>query len=279
MDDWMHHTPSYFQGVPIKTTTYYLAICAIFKNEGHILAEWLDHYIREGVDHFYLIDNGSTDDYLPSLAPYQDKITLFHDPERHKQIDHYNTYVLPHLKESEWWLVVDLDEFVYARKGFKTIPAYLSTLPENIAIVRIAWKIFGSNGQEQQPAQVIQALTRRAIVPHPYPGFQYIKSLSRGRRITKIRCHECLLSGGISIWSNGSPTPLHGEVSVLSPIEDHALHLNHYVVQSRVWFFGVKAVRGDASWAKYDTIRDKEYFEKYDRNEVVDDELATKRYA
>ena len=43
---------------------YNLSLIAIFKNESHILKEWIEHYINEGVDKFYLIDNGSTDNYI-----------------------------------------------------------------------------------------------------------------------------------------------------------------------------------------------------------------------
>ena len=58
---------------------YYLSIVAIFKNESWILEEWLNHYINEGVEHFFLIDNDSNDDYLSILKPFIDKkqVTLF----------------------------------------------------------------------------------------------------------------------------------------------------------------------------------------------------------
>jgi len=51
-------------------TKYYLSVYAIFKNESVALEEWLTHYINEGVDHFFLIDNGSTDDYEPILNKF-----------------------------------------------------------------------------------------------------------------------------------------------------------------------------------------------------------------
>ena len=38
---------------------HFLSVCAIFKNEGRFLKEWLDYYLLAGVDHFYLYDNGS----------------------------------------------------------------------------------------------------------------------------------------------------------------------------------------------------------------------------
>ena len=31
---------------------YYLTIMAIFKNESHIFEEWIEHYIKEGVELF-----------------------------------------------------------------------------------------------------------------------------------------------------------------------------------------------------------------------------------
>ena len=43
---------------------YTLSCCALIKNEENFLKEWLDHYINEGVEHFYLIDNGSADNTL-----------------------------------------------------------------------------------------------------------------------------------------------------------------------------------------------------------------------
>ena len=39
---------------------YYLSVLAIFKNEKHIMKEWLLHHMKEGVEHFYLIDNGDS---------------------------------------------------------------------------------------------------------------------------------------------------------------------------------------------------------------------------
>ena len=58
---------------------YTLSCCMNMKNEGKFLKEWLDHYISEGVEHFYLIDNGSDDNYNVKIEPYMNKITLIKD--------------------------------------------------------------------------------------------------------------------------------------------------------------------------------------------------------
>jgi len=38
-----------------------LGIGAVFKNESHIMIEWIEHYLSHGVDTIYLINDESTD--------------------------------------------------------------------------------------------------------------------------------------------------------------------------------------------------------------------------
>ena len=75
---------------------------------------------------------------------------------------HYNKYILPIKNISEWFLVCDLDEFVYARKMFKTIPEYLKSLHETVGNVLIPWKNYGSSGHIQHPKDgVVKNFTKR----------------------------------------------------------------------------------------------------------------------
>lgn len=50
----------------------YLCVLAIFKNEEMNLDLWVRHYLWMGVGHFYLIDNGSTDNSMNVLKPYME---------------------------------------------------------------------------------------------------------------------------------------------------------------------------------------------------------------
>ena len=59
----------------------------MFKNEAHIMKEFITHYLQQGVDHFIMIDNGSNDNYLEYLDPYihNDIVELIIDHEKHAQ--------------------------------------------------------------------------------------------------------------------------------------------------------------------------------------------------
>ena len=49
---------------------YKLSVGALFKNESHSIKEWIKHYLYHGVEHFYLIDDGSTDNYLEEIQEF-----------------------------------------------------------------------------------------------------------------------------------------------------------------------------------------------------------------
>ena len=54
-----------------------ISIISMFKNESSIIKCWIQHYIDEGIDHFYLIDNGSTDNFKTEIKDYMNKIHQF----------------------------------------------------------------------------------------------------------------------------------------------------------------------------------------------------------
>jgi len=241
-------------------TKYYLSVYAIFKNESVALEEWLTHYINEGVDHFFLIDNGSTDDYEPILDKFPGRITLYKDPEPYKQEIHYNTYLFKHNVESEWIILVDLDEFMYARKGFDKISDYLRTVPEDISKILISWKNFGSNGHIEQPPSIIKGFTKRDPNLYITLACHIFKAILRGSKITYLRIHDSYVTG-----ETLAPEP-----------NEFYIHLNHYRIQSYNWFKKVKCTRGDAFYPG--GSRGEHDFTNFDFNGLEDLELAQKRY-
>lgn len=52
---------------------YQLAICGIFQNEERFLKEWIEFHKLVGVQHFYLYNNNSTDNFIEILKPYLER--------------------------------------------------------------------------------------------------------------------------------------------------------------------------------------------------------------
>ena len=109
-----------------------LGLMAIARNEGHILDEFINHYLWQGIDHFYFIDNNSTDNSYEIYDKYKSIITLLQEPrvvnvstleEGDIQVSSYEK-MLKNV-ETDWLYICDMDEFAYARRGFKTIKSSL----------------------------------------------------------------------------------------------------------------------------------------------------------
>ena len=93
---------------------YYVSVCAIFKNEAKYLKEWIDYHLIVGVDHFYLYNNYSDDNYEKVLKPYIQRqlVTLIQWDMPAGQIPAYNDCLKRFGADSNWIGFIDLDEFV-----------------------------------------------------------------------------------------------------------------------------------------------------------------------
>ena len=65
--DIINHKLYINENISQKKYNYNFTIMAIFKNETMNLKLWLDHYLWQGIEHFYLIDNDSNDNPINIL--------------------------------------------------------------------------------------------------------------------------------------------------------------------------------------------------------------------
>lgn len=103
-----------------RSCKYEVSICAIFKNEEKFLKEWIEYHLMIGVEHFYLYDNNSEDNYDEVLAPYIEKgvveVKLW--KEDHAQMKAYKDFYENRRNETKWVSFLDIDEFVCLRNVF-----------------------------------------------------------------------------------------------------------------------------------------------------------------
>ena len=246
---------------------YFLCCCMTMKNEGKFLNEWLDHYINEGVEHFYLIDNGSTDN-TPEIIKQYDNITLFKDSRQYgpNQEGIYCENLTPIIKESKWCIIVDADELITGQNGY-TIKTYLEKIPDSVGTIYVIWKMFMNKTNKVDKMKDIKTRFNYDYLNdstmynngHFWKHLQYFlmfgKSIFRTQNINKLRVHKTVSIGNIIDNFNKPDTYFPDTlISTCEHINEEALKkadivLNHYFIKTRKEYeHRVKKSKEKDSW-------------------------------
>ncbi len=164
--------------------TMKLGLMMVIKNEAHCMDEFIQHYIGEGVDHFYIVDNDSTDNLRDVLKPYKDIIDVYSwiptdipikwEDEFgyfHRGQFHCDAYKLILLNSSirndmDWIIQVNPDEYMYTRLGYPTIKDLLIEEGHAFSQLSVVLKNFGPENIVKQPKSIVDTFTLRAKMPH-----------------------------------------------------------------------------------------------------------------
>lgn len=242
---------------------WYLTACLIFKDAASYLDEWIRFHKRVGVEHFYLYDNDSEDNYESVIRRFIERgeITLHKWPgvgQHHPVIQHC---LDQHRATSRWIAFLDDDEFLFPVAGDdlrETLSQY-----ELFAGVAVSWLLFGSNGHLTPPGQVIQSYLKRAdwIDPH-------VKCVVDPSRVISpaVCAHAVHCAPGETVVDE-QKMPINGPFRE-RPSAD-VLCLNHYLIKShqemvsrraRPKADGANNLRTIAEWeefdAKYNAVED-----------------------
>ena len=265
---------------------YDLAVTAIFKDEAPYLKEWLDYHLLAGVEHFYLYNNDSTDDYKKILAPYVEKnlVTLIDFPGKMMQYPAYHDAIEKYRFDCRYMAFIDIDEFIFPKSNravAEVVDEILSDIP-NTAGLAINWQLFGSNGQEKADYSrgVLERFTRRAFENAPFfdangkrSGDAHVKIIANPRFMQYMDSpHKAIyFDGKFVVNTNGE--------HLLTFYNDPALYdkivVNHYCIKSLEEFLN-KQKKNRADNGEY---RNLDYFSTNDRNEVFDDGILKYRVA
>ena len=154
----------------------FLTIILRVRNENLFLESFVKHYMAEGVDEIYILDDNSTEPF-PQYALNHPKVFIFEanyfKSHHEKLLDAQLLYnhVVKH--KTEWIMFIDADEFITTRKNpEKTIRQELETTFSDVDHVKIPWVQFGSNGRNKNPQNVLIDTTWRwnHDLKHPHPS-------------------------------------------------------------------------------------------------------------
>ncbi|MEA1675851.1 glycosyltransferase family 2 protein [Nitrospirillum sp. BR 11163] len=304
-DDWRSHWHALEVGEEVGAPR--VTICAIVKNEGAFLLEWVAYHRLMGVERFVIYNNGSSDDTRAVLdriagragitvidwpsAPSSRSLAFFEardlvlsldDPRDFNwwgdtmvgpQLRAYNHFLTYYGPDTDWALFIDADEFVVSRPGL-SLPASVASYGRDPAVggVALNWRYFGSSGHQQPDGRlVIERFIRCA--PAMYHGHVHMKSLVRTAALDRMLIHSGRLRDGCH-YVDDTGTPVELRDFGFTPAISHArLYIHHYSVKSRMEF-DRKRARGRAPFADGHPLKrdglDDEYFRRQDLNDEVD---------
>lgn len=167
---------------------YTLSIGAIFQDEAPYLKEWIEFHKLVGVEHFYLYNNCSQDDFEKVLQPYIDlgEVELFDWPIVATSWNNwiygvqpaaYTNCIQKATGRTQWLALIDIDEFLTPVCAL-TIPEILKDY-EGFGGVCFNWKIFGHSGFFDVPSNKLLIETLVLTAPFERSTHRAVKSIFR----------------------------------------------------------------------------------------------------
>ncbi|MFA7655075.1 glycosyltransferase family 2 protein [Acidithiobacillus thiooxidans] len=164
---------------------FQLSVCAIVKNEGRDIAEWIAFHLMQGVEHFFIFDNASNDNTVEQILRFPDSfITLIDWPISPGQQAAYMYAISKFRDFSQWMAFIDADEFLFSPNGDDlrlVLEPYV-----NASGVVVHWAVYGSSRKKtrQDDEFVIDSFDLRAPLNFWING--YVKSVLNPRQIIGV---------------------------------------------------------------------------------------------
>ena len=244
---------------------YFLSVCLAIKNEAKYMEEFIQHYIDQGVDHFYIVNNNSDDNIEEVInnSVYCSNVTLITDnrdmgilandnsPFGHHNLLKENLYELIKT-ETEWAILIDADEFMYGKNGY-TIKTYIQSLDEKISCIYVIWNIINPYKDEnnnlisdfsiKNNVKRINHDKMKEMVGHIRHANDFGKSLFRTRNLChpdNLWLHLVKTTYGTTINNYGTERDVFANVNDTSNDIDYSeenynkvnITLNHYAIRN-----------------------------------------------
>ena len=212
-----------------------LCLIARFKNERHIMYEFINHYLEEGVDFFILIDDNSDDNYLEHNKDWiNDLISLnkilIVKGNHNSQTDDYNLYI-DRIKQFDWLIVCDFDEFFFSVSQNTTLKTLLNSELSHFDYIQVPWKMFTHNSYNQPKSVINNNLYTHSCSLDPTSLSRGFKNIIKTRVIKHIDIHKCRIKD-------------KSQILLIEDCHNKLIQNNHYRTQSDEFLRGVKEIRG-----------------------------------
>lgn len=245
----------------IKKPQYFLSICAFFQDEAAYLKEWIEYHRLVGVQHFYLFNNNSSDNYQEVLQPYlKNGIVELSDwpgsaangnwtPDQNRAYE----YCIKNVANiTEWLAIIDVDEFIVPvdQPDITSYLAQYKNMPK-VGLIKINMQLYGTSHLPSLPKDklMIESLILKAPwdyhTPGKTPDHTVVKSIVRPHAMKYYRIHEGECLAGYHSM------PLNTFSGRFQPVQIDRIRLNHYWTRADDFFYNVKLARRERATPGY----------------------------
>ncbi len=238
-------------------------IVGCMKDEAPYILEWIAYHRAIGVDNFIIYTNACSDGTPEILERLQELGIVQHRDNNQWKGNSPQQHALnqslkePLIRNAEWVIHIDVDEYMNIRCGNGTLDDLLERIPD-ATNVAMTWRMFGHNGVRRLSDDLVidqfdRAAPKYCPKPHTVWGFKtMVKNIGAYEKLSchrpnKLREHKA----DEVVWVNGSGQPMGPDVarkgwrSSLNTIGYTLVQLNHYALRSAESYL-IKRQRGRA---------------------------------
>lgn len=239
---------------------YQLSVIAIFQNEDRFLKEWLDFYRLLGVEHFYLYNNLSDDQYEKVLQPYikAGLVELYdwpYESQPGNEIDWTNIQSAAYRQgleltrgKSKWVALIDTDEFMFPTHK-ENLVEFLKDYEECSGIL-VNWQLFGTSHCARIPDNQLLIETLLMQTPVQSEVNTYCKSIVRPEKVKYCKDPHSVIYYPWSYSLDPNKKVFPWKFHKSHPIDIDKIRVNHYWSRDEEFFYTHKLSRYE-NWGNH----------------------------
>ena len=165
----------------LKIKKIKIALCTMAKNENLYAKEFINYYIKLGIDQIYIYDDSDEKLNIEKnsdimIFQYKKYLTIYNNikNEIHNQSEAFTDCYNKHNKQYDWILMIDMDEYLYIVNN--TLKNYLSSpIFDKCDFIKFHWLLPTDNGLLHYDSRPLFERFKE-----PYIKSKFIKSIVRG---------------------------------------------------------------------------------------------------
>ncbi len=168
-----------------------VCVCCIGRRENRYINEFIEHYLTIGVDKIFIYDNNhGEEEHFEDVIPSNligDKVDIIdYRDKSFCQVQSYQECYDNHKHEYDWFLFIDIDEYLYMT-GYDNIKDFLSLEKfDNYDMIHVNFMNYGDSDNVYYENKPLKERFKKPVLPLDYhrdlplAENSHVKSIVRG---------------------------------------------------------------------------------------------------